>query len=242
MASPAFRSYTQAYTTSVTSVTPTEPAGATTDDILIAFIYVENLNPASITPPTGWSDTFNGTTLKQDMVLSGQVWSLQAFWIRRGASAPSYSSFSWSGSANVQHLTAAYSGGYNSGDPWSFMAGAKRDDAASFAYPTVSGTTDTADERLIWAGCEFVGIGTLTAPTGHTARHSTNGSDLALSDVAQATASSVSASGAGWSGVSGNAASVLASLRSLAAPAGGGADPDVPILNQPRTPFNVYRM
>lgn len=214
MASPAFRSYTQAYTTAVTSVTPTEPAGATTDDIIVAFIYVENTNPATITPPTGWSDTFNGTTLKQDMVLSGQVWSLQAFWIRRGGSAPSYSSFSWSGSSNVQHLTAAYSGAVASGDPWSFMAGAKRDDSSTNTYPDVSGTTLTADEVLIWAGCNYVGIGTLTQPTGYTARHSTNGSDLALADKAQATATSVTSTGAS-SNSAGNHASILLGLRSL---------------------------
>ena len=216
MASPAFRSYTQAYTTAVTSVTPTEPAGATTDDIIVAFIYVENTNPTTITPPTGWSDTFNGTTLKQDMVLSGQVWSLQAFWIRRGGSAPSYSSFSWSGASNVQHLTAAYSGAVASGDPWSFMAGAKRDDSSTNTYPDVSGTTLTADETLIWAGCNYVGIGTLTAPTGYTARHSTNGSDLALADKAQATATSVTSTGAS-SNSAGNHASILLGLQSVAA-------------------------
>lgn len=216
MASPAFRSYTQAYTTAVTSVTPTEPAGATTDDIIVAFIYVENTNPTSITPPTGWSASFNGTSLKQDMALAGQVWSLQAFWIRRGASAPSYNNFSWTGSSNVQHLTAAYSGAYNTGDPWSFHAGAKRDTSATSAYPDVSGTTVTADERLIWAGCNYVGIGTLTAPTGYTARHSTNGSDLALADKAQATATSVTSTGAD-SASNGNHASILLGLRSLAA-------------------------
>jgi hypothetical protein len=215
MAAPAFRSYTQAYTSGVTSTTPTEPAGAAANDILVAFIYVENANPATITPPSGWSAVFNGVTLKQDLVLSGAVWTLQAFWIRRGGSAPSYASFSWSPSSNVQNLVAAYPCPITTGDPWSFMTGVLRDNASVGTYPSVSGTTLTADELLIWVGCNIVGIGTLTQPTGYTPRHSANGSDLALADKTQATAASVTASGADWSGGNGNAAVILLGLRSI---------------------------
>lgn len=219
MAAPAFRSRTQTSGTA-TGLTGTEPSGAASGDIIIAVAYVEAGGP-TFTPPTGWSSAFtaSATTIDTGSMTTPDTWWGHAYWIRRGASAPSYV-FGFGVSAYCELTLFAYSGAYNTGDPFSFASKAIRNSAsANTPLPDVSGTTDTADELLLFYGITYVG-GTLTGPTGFTAR-ATAGHDTQTSDKTQAAAGATgTVTGATVSTANSNAASFLFGLRSLAAPSG----------------------
>jgi hypothetical protein len=201
---------------SATGLTFTDSDAGTpvADSIIVAIIYIESAASA-VTPPAGWSTTFNGTTMQQ--TLTAETWKATAFWIRRGGSAPSYA-FTWSaGSPYSQGGIASYDGAVTSGDPWSFGAETVRDTNAAATFPTVSGTTAGTDELLIWTGMNFQGIPGFTPPTGYTSRVASG--DIAWADKAQAAAGAVSATGAVWTGGANGTASAM--LMGLMSPGGG---------------------
>lgn len=86
-----------------TNSTVTEPTGATTDDILIAALYIES--NTAVTTPAGWSLLYT----KND----GATYNLKVYGIRRGASAPA---LTWShASANTEMAIKRYTGCVTSG-------------------------------------------------------------------------------------------------------------------------------
>lgn len=208
---PTFRSFATPSAGVASSVVFTEPSGAAQDDILIALIYFESTG--TVTPPAGWSGTFAGTSMSQALSVAA-TWVASAFWIRRGSSAPGLT-FTFTSSYS-QGMISAYSGCKTSGDPFSFAAEVKRDNASASTFPDISGTTLDADEMLVWIGMNYVG-GTGTVPTGFTRRSSNSGSDdIFWADKEQASAGSTGTiTGASWGGgaPNGNASSMLMGLR-----------------------------
>jgi hypothetical protein len=234
MASPAFRSASVDTGVGSTRI-PAEPTGTLQDDILVAVAYIESAS-ATFVAPAGWSSTFDGGSVDSGVMTTPDTWEAHAYWIRRGASAPSYT-FEFTASAYGEVRVVAYSGAYASGDPFSFASLATRNTAVlNSPFPDVSGTTDTADELLLWFGANFVG-GNATWPTSpaFTGR-STTGNDIHFGDFAQAVAGATgTVTGANPTTGTSNAASFLFGLRSLAAPSGGVIVP-THILNA-HTPF-----
>lgn len=198
----AFRSNTIATSTQ----TGTEPAGATTDDIIIASVYVEDPLSVVISPPAGWSNVFGPDTISAQVVTVDTFsnWQTSYWWIRRGSSAPSYVWTKSGGSGYGEVLTIAYSGAVNTGNPFSFANEAVKNTAGN-TYPDTSGTTNQANEMLVWIGNNLVGnnAGTFTPPSGFTIRSNIGGQDTVAAEKAQAAAGAtgtLSASGLNSSG------------------------------------------
>lgn len=213
---PAFRSLSTVVATT-NSLTGTDPTGAAADDILIGLLYRETATGNAVTPPSGWSNSFNGTTVDLYSTVGGQDFNIKPYWIRRGSSAPA---LTWGSATSVfsEILVAAYSGAVSSGDPWSFLASAIRDNTSATTFPDTSGTTLDANELLIWSGVNWVGGTTSTQPTGFTERLDLTGNDFTLADLVQASAGATGTVGsASWSGTAGAAVSLLFGLRPPAA-------------------------
>ena len=210
MAAPAYRSSTIPAGATATTHTATEPTGAADGDILVATAYWESIT-ATCTPPAGWSNVFNGTTVGAQVL---NDFTAQTFWIRRSGT-PALT-FTMTASTYGQVSCVAYSGAVASGNPWSFSAVASNTGSTN-TFPSVSGTTLTADEICYWAGTNFNGTLTpLTQPSGFTSRIATNAQDIFVADLTQAVAGSVTASGATWTTTPGDCASFLAGLQSVA--------------------------
>jgi hypothetical protein len=155
----AFRSKSYATSTG-SSVTPTEPAGAAQNDILFMFFILGNTAP-TITPPTGWS------TLHSFATTNGVA--IRLFWIRRGASAPSYA-VSWGSSFYYEVSVTAWSGAITSGNPYDVSAtsGVTSRNPPNPDCPSV--TTTVANTMVIAFGMSWSGwmSGGATAPAGYT--------------------------------------------------------------------------
>ena len=221
MAAPAFRSSANQQAVA-SSFTVTEPAGAASGDIFIGIAYIEA--NTTFTTPTGWTDLFtaSSTALDSGSMTTPDTWESKAFWIRRGGSAPSLT-FTVGASAYGEARVMAFSGAYSSGDPFSFVSKAVRNTSVlNSPFPDVSGTTDTADELLIWIGTNYTGATTWQKPTspGTWTDRGTNFTDVYLADQSQAAAGATGTvtGAASNNGASSNAVSFLFGLRSLAAP------------------------
>lgn len=201
--------------------TGTEPTGTAADDILIVAVYWEN--NATITAPAGWSNVFGSNTIATQLMVGNSFsnWSTSWHWIRRGASAPALAWSLSAGSVNTISMLC-YSGAINSGNPFSFAAKAARDDLTVATYPSVSGTTDQANEMLVWFGSQLAGNSTFVPPTGYTIRENSAGFDIAAADLVQASAGAVTASGASGIGGNDNTTAFLAGLSPTTV-GGGGA-------------------
>lgn len=211
----AYRSTVLTAGGNASTVTFTEPSGTVSGDILIAIVYFESTG--SVTPPAGWSSSFNGTTLAQSLSAEGP-WTATAFWIRRGASAPGLV-FTLPGSHYSQGQITSYSGAETSGDPFSFAAETTRNTTAATTFPAVSGTTSRASEMLVWTGMNFVG-GTASAPSTFTGRTLTTGADVFWADKVQTSAGATGSITSSWSGANGTASAMLMGLMP---PSGGSS-------------------
>ena len=104
----AFRSKTTNLGTG-TNFTATEPTGATQDDVLFMWVTLGN-GITNYSPPSGWTELYHLQT--------GSSPHTYLYWIRRGASAPSYA-VSWTGSVYWEYSVTAWSGTETSGNPYS---------------------------------------------------------------------------------------------------------------------------
>ena len=219
-APPAFRADTASVCAlNIGGVTGTEPAGAAQDDILRADLYIESDN--AVTAPAGWSNTFNGTAALAEANFAGKEFRHYGYWIRRGGSAPSFA-WTWTGTLFSCVYITAYSDALASGDPWSFVNSAVRDDDVAKTFPDTSGTTLDADELLTWAGNNFDTPTSGVPPTGFTEREDAISTTLVeAGDLVQVTAGATgNITGASYVGaVNSTASAILAGLRPVSATA-----------------------
>jgi hypothetical protein len=217
----AFRSKTISAFATAANITATEPAGAATDDILIAFLYIES--DTAVTAPASWSNSFNGTTMLSECNTASDAFRMYAYWIRRGGSAPA---LQWTFASSSRMIyVAAYSGALASGDPFSFGDHQVRDTTAASTYPNCSGTTSDANEMLVWGGGTFANPTSSTQPTGFTERQDTGTSGLCSADLIQAAAGRGESTGASYTGgANDTAAAQLVGLRPAAARATDGLE------------------
>lgn len=145
MAAPAFRSVS-AFVAGTLNLTPAEPTGSAEDDILV-MLCETRMQDTPPSPPSGWTEAA-GSPNDTTQTSGGDNAQLSVFWIRRGASAPSYTTTG--GSSPYDHIAAqvaAFSGCITSGDPWDATAmtqdgwtGSKHCDAV---------TTNVADTLIV---------------------------------------------------------------------------------------------
>lgn len=153
--------------------TGTEPAGATTDDILVAFVVVDSAS-SSLGNPAGWTSIYSG--------LAGAAFRYSLCWIRRTGSAPSYVWTSSTGSYYEVHILA-YSGCVNSGSPIEASADGGVTTGTNPDCPSM--TTVNANAMAIAVGANWTGSGGAgwSAPSGYTRRsNNTVGNDAVMAD------------------------------------------------------------
>ena len=157
MAAPALQTSTSLTGGNGTSAVVTLPASIAANDIIIVSIYKENTN--AVTPPAGYAEigTAPTTTAPQ-----GQY----TFWYRAAGGESGTVTFSWTG--NVFRAAAAHriSGCITSGNPYE-GALATNSSNSNVATLNVSLASTSADSLLWWAGTDFAGGNTWTAPTGY---------------------------------------------------------------------------
>lgn len=212
----AYRSDTVSAFATAANITATEPSGAAQNDILIAFLYIES--DTAVTAPSGWSNSFNGTTMLAECNTASHDFRMYAYWIRRGASAPSYA---WTHSSAFRGIViVAYSGCVTTEQPFSFGVPVVRDDTTAATWPSTSGTTLTANELLVWAGLGFGMAGAGTPPTGYTEDVDASGG-VELASKSQAVAGGTgTVSGASYGASNDTVALCFCGLKSVAVAAG----------------------
>lgn len=129
------------------NLTLTEPAGAQSGDLMIACIAFKN-SIAPITAPAGW------TALSGQLGASTGNASLAWFWLKRGASAPSYV-FTRTGGTNSSGRVLAYRP--SSGD-FSFTASAS-------GISSTNGTTHASGSGVTTAAAGDLVVGALAFAT-----------------------------------------------------------------------------
>jgi hypothetical protein len=106
----AFRSKSFTWSaSSVSSVTPSEPAGSTQGDILIMFVLLNN--NVNISMSSEWSEI-------TPQFLAPNSVRIGLFWTRRGTSAPNYTATLSSASSYNEASVTAWSGVLASGSPF----------------------------------------------------------------------------------------------------------------------------
>lgn len=153
------------------NATVTEPAGATTNDILIALAACANA--ATLALPAGWTSIYNGT--------ASTTFKYNLAWVRRGGSAPS---LTWAVGSSVYRevMVFCYSGCVTSGNPYEASTDGGVTSTAQPDCPSV--TTVNANAMVLafavqWNGSAS-GWGT---PAGYTMRaRNTAGDDLVMAE------------------------------------------------------------
>lgn len=170
--------------TGATTAAIAVPAGVTSGQIVLAFLYIESTT-AITTVPSGFTECAASPIAATGLGLH----SLHVYWKRAsGADSGTYT-FGWTGSIYREGVAERYTGCVTSGDPWDTGAGAPNSAQRSSdatATPAVSLTTQGADRKLVWAGTNFAG-GAGTPPSGWTER-ADGTSDLWTADKDQAVA------------------------------------------------------
>jgi hypothetical protein len=139
----AYRSSAGTNFLTANSITLSEPASSTTDDILIAVVYHEGGSGVTITPVGSWN-----LIHRTDQGGTGDI-TMASYWIRRGGSAPSYV-FNLSSSVVVQGDVITYSGCVTSGDP---QDAAATENSGSTGNLICTGLTTSTNNSMI------IGIG-----------------------------------------------------------------------------------
>lgn len=215
----ALRNVGTAVTGTAANLTLTEPASSADNDIEIAVLYVEGVAGPAVTAPSGWSNSFNGTSMQANITVGSDDFRLYFYWIRRSG-APA---LVWTFTSTFRAaFIVGYSGALASGDPWSFGSTAVRDDTTANSCPSTSGTTSDANEMLWWSCGNFIGGTSSTVPSSpaFTERFdAATAADLGGGEFAQAAAGATGtvSGGAYAGGAAGPTAVLMGGLRPFAA-------------------------
>lgn len=182
-ATPAFRAEANATAAAANTVTINKPAGTVEDDVLLAFLSLDD--NLFITPPAGW--VLN--RIAQNATSFMWIW-----WKRAGGSEPADYTFTTTAGGNTDLLgvIAAYSAAATSGSPIDVGIVESFDDTSETTHD-VGPMTTTGDNRLIVAA--YTGVhatSTWTAPGGYSERADVQGSGrtITVDDIDQASAGS----------------------------------------------------
>ena len=145
MAAPSYRSSGTAASGTVTTLTPGNPAGAVSGDILIAQCLSRRTTPPSFLWPTGWTQV-----VSENLSSSGRTRHVGVAWIRRGTTAPDMEFEISSGQSGWSVAVHAISGAVVAGNPLDQLDGTEYASAAigtlvATWQPTYTPTTATAE-------------------------------------------------------------------------------------------------
>lgn len=138
---PSYRSGASTNFATASSVTLSEPSGASQHDILIATIYHEGNTGVTITPVDS-----NWTLIHRIDRATGGPLTKAVYWLRRGASAPNYQ-FNLSSSTVVAGAVIAVQGAIRSGSP--FDGTPTQNSGSGSTSMTCSTLTTTVNNCLI---------------------------------------------------------------------------------------------
>lgn len=178
---PAFRSTANTTTASATSLTPTEPASAAQNDILIAAVYADGEH---VTP----NDATFWAPIAFESVGGNASDNAQVYWGRRGGSAPDYQ-FNFASAVEAVVVVNAYSGCKTFGSPFDQI---DHTSANSTTHTYDSITTRYPNTRVVYVAV-FEDNVTSTEPSGTTERADVQSSNLAIAiaDEEQAAVGSI---------------------------------------------------
>jgi hypothetical protein len=164
--------------------TPTEPSGATTDDVLIAIAACDS-SVSSLGIPAGWTSLYSGSS-------TTPKFKYNICYIRRTSSAPSYA-FTTGGSSVYREVhVLCYSGVVNSGNPHEASSAGTKSSAISSTVTCDSVTTLNANAMVLAIAIPWAGSNpTYTAPNsgGYTIRtRNTAGDDVCAAEKKRTTA------------------------------------------------------
>ncbi len=184
--------------------TVTEPAGAAEGDILFWWVEINRETPTPTTP-SGWTKL----TELNDHAIVGTTAVL--YWIRRGASAPSYDLTYTTNPIKVISSVTAWSGAASSGNPysaWSQTATPAERNPANPNTPTLA--TGTTNTTVISFGVSSATLtGTWTAPSGYTLREGTGGENYSVCVASKEVATSTNEDPGAFSGAPAGAGQVV---------------------------------
>ncbi|MEZ0392712.1 MAG: hypothetical protein ACAH59_10875 [Pseudobdellovibrionaceae bacterium] len=206
----AFRNKTFTVKTSPsTSTTLTEPTSAAQNDIIFVWAVL-GYQTVTASTPTGWTLLYTIQTNQTKTYL---------YWIRRGASAPTYT-FTYSSVDYAEFSVTAWSGVITSGSPIDVSASNASVQKAPAHPDCPSVTTTVANTVVIAFGMGWSGWSTIAGtPSGYTAREvgvNGNNNDLAVFSKAVAVAGAenpAAITGALNPGVSNDVAEVTVALK-----------------------------
>jgi hypothetical protein len=105
----AFRSASPRANTTASSISPTEPSGATQNDILLYWVVFDESGANFTSGPSGWTLLNN---------FAGTATNTRLYWIRRGSSPPTNYTTTLSASTYIEAIVLCYSGCETSGSPF----------------------------------------------------------------------------------------------------------------------------
>lgn len=216
MADPTFRSKVLADGggVGVSSLTPTEPAGATTDDILIYWIWINAPTASTFAMTSGVWTQFYGPQ-------SDGTSEVYGLWTRRGGSAPNYQS-TWTTSSAAECSVSCWAGCETSGNPYDQLATAAVS-SANPCNPNPPSVTTTVGTIVTVFG---VGLaGTRVAPTGYTLRDGNGANWNRVCAASKDLPSAGAEDPAAFTGGDTNLRSIWAATMALKAPGGATTRP-----------------
>ena len=211
MANPSVRSASR-----VSSGVATEPAGAASGDILVAWVSSNSTLP---TAPSGWVKDI-------DLPWSGATNRLTSWTIKRGASAPA---LTWTSGGTIFSVDILCVQDADQ-TTWVDAAGQSLDNATS-TTPSSPSITTTSANALILVCIFTAGSPTITVPTGTTQNTNNSADGVATANVSQA--------GAGASGAKQWSLSVtdITATGTMAIRAVSSAADPIPTAPQQRAPY-----
>lgn len=178
----AFRSKIHLAVNNTTGATPTEPAGASANDILFMWVLVQATPAPTVTGPTGWTQLYSADTTTNGL-------AIRLYWIRRGSSAPSYT-ISWTLGGYAEISVTAWRGAVTSGNPYDVTASNAWTSKNPSNPDCPSVTTTVANTLVIAFGMGWTGWTTVaTPPTGYSLAEggiSGNNNDLGVAYISKA--------------------------------------------------------
>lgn len=175
-ASPSFRSSNTTAGAAVATIDLVAPAGLADNDILVAYIYMEDPSVVVTSAPSGWASEVTGTSSSS---------SVAVYWKRASSESGNYT-FAATGAAWMGGYIAAYSGAITSGDPFNATGAVATGTSVS---PAATAITTTVDNSMILYFESNAAGNTLSAqPSGFTSR--VNATVSALSEKLQPVAGS----------------------------------------------------
>ena len=210
MAAPVWVSGTTLTAANGTSAVVTLPSSISANDIVLISIYKEDTG--AVTPAAGFTEkgTAPTTTAPQ-----GQY----TFWKRMSGGESGTVTFSWTNNVFRAATANRITGCITTGDPIEGF-NTNFNNSSSGTSPAVSLGSTSVDTLLYWAGTDFTGGNTWTAPSTYTKRGDVDVLGDATKDN---TAGGATGSVTGTMGVSGISTAVLLNLLPDTGGSGGGS-------------------